>query len=321
MRLVSFVVPLYNEEETLMPLYEQIERVMERNKTPHFELIFVDDGSTDGSWGRVEELCQKFPAQVKAIRFRRNFGKAQALTAGFAYVKGDVVFTMDADLQDDPEEIPKFLEKIEEGYDLVSGWKQKRNDPLSKTLPSKLFNATTRKVSGVQLHDFNCGFKAYRKEVLSAIKLYGELHRYIPVLAHYQGFRIGEIAVSHNPRRHGKSKYGLERYVRGFLDLLTVIATTKYLQKPGHLFGGMGILFGVIGMSALTYLTVIKMMGEHIGQRPLLLFGVMMVVIAVQFISLGLIAELLVRNAEPSTIEHRFVAKINISDKDKVSIS
>lgn len=318
--MISFVIPLYNEEATLIPLYGHIERVMERSGLAEFEVLFVDDGSTDGSWRQLELLCQTHPSRVKAMRFRRNFGKAQALTAGFAVVRGDIIVTMDADLQDDPEEIPQFLQKLEEGCDLVSGWKRKRNDPLSKTLPSKLFNATTRKVSGVQLHDFNCGFKAYRKEVLSSIKLYGELHRYIPVLAHYQGFKIGEIVVSHNPRRHGKSKYGLERYMRGFLDLLTVVVTTKYLQKPGHLFGGMGILFGVIGISALIYLTVLKSMGERIGQRPLLLFGVMLVVIGVQFISLGLIAELLVRNAGTSPIEHRIVAKINLPDKDKVSI-
>ncbi|MDO8505859.1 MAG: glycosyltransferase family 2 protein [bacterium] len=315
--MISFVIPLYNEEATLVPLYEHIERVMERSGLYEFEILFIDDGSRDASWGQLELLCQKYPQRVKAIRFRRNFGKAQALTAGFARARGDIIITMDADLQDDPEEIPQFLRKIDEGYDLVSGWKRKRNDPFSKTLPSKLFNAITQKVSGVRLHDFNCGFKAYRQEVLASIKLYGELHRYIPVLAHYQGFRIGEIVVSHNPRRHGKSKYGLERYIRGFLDLLTVIVTTKYLQKPGHLFGGMGILFGVIGMGALTYLTVLKIMGEHIGQRPLLLFGIMMVVIAVQFISLGLIAELLVRNAGASTAEHRIVSKINIDDKDK----
>lgn len=316
--MVSFVIPLYNEETTLILLFEHIARVMERSGLHEFEVLFVDDGSTDGSWRQLELLCQKYPTRVKAMRFRRNFGKAQALTAGFAHVRGDIIITMDADLQDDPEEIPQFLQKIEEGCDLVSGWKRKRNDPLSKTLPSKLFNATTRKVSGVQLHDFNCGFKAYRKEVLVSIKLYGELHRYIPILAHYQGFKIGEIVVSHNRRQYGKSKYGLERYIRGFLDLLTVVVTTKYLQKPGHLFGGIGILFAVIGMSSLTYLTVLKIMGERIGQRPLLLFGIMMVVIAVQFISLGLIAELIIRSAKAPSIEHKVSKTINL-DENSVS--
>lgn len=301
--MISIIIPVHNEESTLVTLYEKIERVISNEKISDYEVIFVDDGSRDLSWQHITELSQSH-SHVKAIRFRRNFGKAKALSAGFSYSKGDVIITLDADLQDDPLDIPQFLKKIDEGFDLVSGWKIKRKDPLSKTLPSKLFNKITALVSGIELHDFNCGFKAYRRNVLKSIRIYGELHRYIPIMAHTQGFRIGETGIIHHPRLHGKSKYGWERFMGGFLDLLTVIATTKYLHKPGHLFGGIGIFFGVSGISILSYLSLLWLVGlGPIGGRPLLLFGVMMTIMSVQFISLGLLSELFIKNFEESKIE------------------
>ncbi len=295
---ISFVVPVFDEAPTLEPLFAQIQDVMQPLKRGNFEVIFIDDGSRDDSWQKISELVRRFPSRVRAARLRRNFGKAQALSVGFHLAVGEVIITMDADLQDDPREIPQFLAKLDEGFDLVSGWKYERHDPLSKTIPSKLFNQVARWLSGIPLHDFNCGYKAYRQDVLKAIRVYGELHRYIPILADHEGFRIAEIKVHHNPRTFGKSKYGWKRYVRGFLDLLTVTATTRYLQRPGHLFGGIGVTFGLIGFSILTYLTIVWFMGHRIGTRPLLAFGIMLSIIAVQFISLGLIAELLVRNAD-----------------------
>ena len=315
-RKISFVIPVYNEKDTLEELYKRIEAVMQKERYHDFEVIWIDDGSTDGSWECIDKLTRKHPKHIKAIRLRRNFGKAQGLSSGFLVATGDIIFTMDADLQDDPIEISNFINKIDEGYDLVSGWKFKRLDPLSKTIPSKIFNIFAQNISGIKLHDFNCGFKAYRKEVLNAIRVYGELHRYIPILAHHQGFRIGELKVLHHPREFGKSKYGLERYVRGGLDLLTVIATTRYLQRPGHLFGGVGISLGLVGFGILAYLVAVWFSGHHIGTRPLLSFGIMMVLMGVQFISLGLIAELLVRNSSTGTAtNHHILETIGISSK------
>jgi hypothetical protein len=217
---------------------------------------------------------------------------------------------MDADLQDEPREIPRFLEALDSGYDLVSGWKARRNDPLSKTLPSKVFNRITAWISGISLHDFNCGFKAYRREIIEHLQLYGELHRYIPVLAHDAGFKVGEIEVEHHPRRHGKSKYGFERYVRGFLDLVTILATTRYLQRPGHMFGGVGVVFGLLGGTVLTYLVVLWFLGQGIGSRPLLQFGVLLLMLSVQMISLGIIAELLIRISNPRDVTSLIVADV-----------
>ena len=255
---LSFVIPVKDEEATLCDLANGIFEVVEKMPV-HYEaeIIFIDDGSTDRSWDIMTELVKEFKGKVFALRFRRNFGKAIALEAGFRKAKGDIVFTMDADLQDDPVEIPAFLEKLKSGFDMVSGWKRNRQDPSSKTLPSRLFNKVTAFVTGISLHDFNCGYKAYRREVISSVRLYGELHRYIPVLAHDAGFRVGEIEVRHHPRLHGVSKYGWERYARGLLDLFTVLATTRWLQKPGHLFGGVGLLSGVLGFSVLLYLTIL----------------------------------------------------------------
>jgi len=221
---LSFVIPVKDESETLGTLYQGIsDTVIKMDSRNRFEVIFIDDGSTDSSWVEMTRLAEQYPKTVKAIKLRRNFGKAFALSSGFQKCQGDIIFTMDADLQDDPSEIPKFLAKIDEGFDVVSGWKNNRQDPLSKTLPSKLFNKMTAKLTGISLHDFNCGFKAYKKEVLEGIKIYGELHRYIPVLAHELGFISAEVSVKHNKREFGVSKYGWERYARGLVDLLTVV--------------------------------------------------------------------------------------------------
>jgi hypothetical protein len=289
---LSIVVPVYNEEGNLAELYRRLTAVLTALALP-FELILVDDGSTDGTWRAIQGLAAD--PRVAALRHRRNFGKARALANGFAAARGDVVVTMDGDLQDDPDEIPRFLTALaDDGYDLVSGWKQRRQDPLGKTLPSRLFNLTVSRVSGVPLHDFNCGFKAYRSEVVHSIRLYGELHRFTPVLAHAEGFRIGELPVRHHPRRWGRSKYGWQRLVKGFLDLLTVTFLTQYRQRPMHLLGLPGLVALGVGVALGLLLTFEKLVhGAAIGTRPLLLLAVLLVVIGTQFFGLGLLGELL----------------------------
>lgn len=297
-KLLSFVIPVKDEQDSLLELTEKILSTI-YNSCPGYEaeILYIDDGSSDDSWSVMEAISQQFSGVVKAIRFRRNMGKALALEAGFRACHGDIVFTMDADLQDDPKEIPCFLEMLDQDFDLISGWKHKRHDPLSKTLPSKLFNTITSMLTGIKLNDFNCGFKCYRREVVDNIHLYGEMHRYIPVLAADLGYRIGEIKVEHHPRVQGKSKYGLERYIRGFIDLLTVLATTHWLVKPGHLFGGIGVLLALIGGSSLLYLFFIWLFGEQaIGGRPLLIFGVLTLIASLQMLSLGVIAEFFVKS-------------------------
>src|SRR5207247_2576678 len=235
---------------------------------------------------------------VRAARLRRNFGESAALSAGFAQADGDVVVTIDGDLQDDPQEIPRLLAKLEEGFDLVSGWKARRRDRLSRRIPSRVFNVVTGWVSGLRLHDMNCGLKAYRAEVVKGLSIYGELHRFIPVLAHYRGYRVAELAVNHRPREHGRSRYGIERYLRGFFDLLTVTFIGRYRTRPLHLFGGLGLTLGFLGVAVLSYLTVLKIEGHAIGQRPLLILGVLLVVVGLQFFSLGLISELITSQHE-----------------------
>ena len=290
---VSVVVPVFNEVESLTELTERICASAASDKLDLVEILFVDDGSTDGSWAEMRRLSGENPV-VHAVRLRRNFGKAAALDVGVHQARGSIIVTMDADLQDDPVELVRFVEMIDQGYDLVSGWKKTRNDPLSKTLPSLLFNAVTSRVSGTRLHDFNCGYKAYRREVFDSIQLYGELHRYIPVLASALGYRIGEIAVRHHARKHGKSKYGVSRFLRGFLDLLTVVTITRYARRPAHLFGGVGAFVLLIGGTVLTYLTGLKLFtGADIGDRPLLLFGVMAVIVGVQLMLFGMLSELI----------------------------
>jgi dolichol-phosphate mannosyltransferase len=294
---ISVLIPVFNEEQTLGELAGQITSVLD-GLGKSFEILFVDDGSTDQSWPVIRELSRG-EARIKGLRMRRNFGKATALALASSKATGEIIITMDADLQDDPREIPHFLRKLEEGYDLVSGWKENRRDPVSKTLPSRFFNKITRMLTGIPLRDFNCGFKAARAEVYRNIALYGELHRYIPVLAHNQGYKIGEVAVLHHPRKAGQSKYGFERYARGFLDLLTVLLITRYGRRPGHLFGGIGIILGLAGSLALLYLGGLWVFGDApIGNRPLLFLGILLVILSVQLLSLGLLAELILNRTD-----------------------
>ena len=294
---ISVVVPVQDEEGNLPELHRRLSAALLALALP-YEVVFVDDGSTDGTWTALRALAAADPCVV-ALRHRRNFGKARALANGFAVVRGDAVVTMDGDLQDDPDELPRFLAMLNDGYDVVSGWKQRRQDPLGKTLPSHLFNAVVRRVSGVPLHDFNCGYKAYRREVVRTIRLYGELHRFTPVLAHAQGFRVGELPVRHHPRQWGRSKYGWSRLVKGFLDLLTVIFLTEYRQRPMHVLGLPGLLALAVGVVLGLYLTLEKLLtGAAIGTRPLLLLAVLLVVIGAQFFGLGLLGELLAHGAQ-----------------------
>lgn len=291
---ISVVVPLYNEEESLPELYEKIEESIRPMGKP-FEVIFVDDGSTDGSFGVLQRLHQKHP-EVMAIRFRRNFGKSAALSVGFREAQGEFVVTMDADLQDDPAEIPGLIEPLREGYDLVSGWKQKRHDPLSKTIPSRFFNFVTAQMTGIPIHDFNCGLKAYRSEVAKEINVYGELHRYIPALAHWSGYRVGERVVRHHPRKYGRTKFGISRFFKGFLDLLTVLFTTRYIRRPLHLFGVWGIISFLVGGAIDAYLSVEWMLGQtSLSNRPLFLVGFLFIIIGIQFVSIGLLGEMISR--------------------------
>ena len=289
--MLSVVVPLYNEERSVALLFDELESSLEPLGQP-WEAIFVDDGSTDGTFAALTRLHAAH-ANLRVVRLRRNFGKAAALSAGFEQARGDVVVTLDGDGQDDPAEIPRMLAKLDEGFDLVSGWKARRRDPLSRRVLSRVFNAVTSWVSGIQLHDMNCGLKAYRAEVVRGLNLYGELHRFVPVLAHAEGYRVAEVAVNHRPRAHGRSHYGVERYLRGFLDLLTVSFMGRYRHRPLHLFGGLGLVLGLAGLAILVYMTALKFMGEAIGHRPLLTLGVLLVVVGLQFFSLGLISELL----------------------------
>ena len=287
---LSILIPVMNEEGNLRELYDRLSSALAHIGLP-YEIIFVDDGSHDCTWVLVSELSHS-DKRVLGLRHRRNFGKAQALSNGFAIAQGDVIVTMDGDLQDDPDELSRFLAKLDEGYDLVSGWKQRRQDPLGKTAPSKLFNWTVRRSSGVQLHDFNCGFKAYRREVTSSIRLYGELHRFTPVLANAEGFRIAELPVKHHARTWGSSKYGWSRLTKGFLDLFTVIFLTQYRQRPMHLFGLPGLVSLALGVMLGVWLTFVKfVLDDSIGTRPALLLSVLLVVIGTQFFGLGLIGE------------------------------
>lgn len=292
---ISFVVPVCNEEATVAELYKRISGVIDTHSLGTFQVIFVDDGSTDHSWQVIQQLKSDHPDTTRAIRFRRNLGKAAALATGFDEAEGKTIITLDADLQDDPDEIPAFVEKLAEGYDCVSGWKQLRQDPVGKTLPSKAFNWATRAASGVKLHDFNCGFKAYRAEAAKSLDLYGELHRYIPVLLAAEGFTIAEIPVKHHRRTYGVSKYGWNRLIKGGLDLMTVIMLTRYLRRPGHFFGGGGILSGCIGFLILFYLTIQKLaLGVGIGSRPMFFLGILLMLLGVQLLTTGLIGELIV---------------------------
>jgi glycosyltransferase involved in cell wall biosynthesis len=296
--VISVVVPVHDEERSVEPLYDELRAALE--PLGEWEAVFVDDGSTDGSFSALTRLHAARP-NVKVVRLRRNFGKAAALSAGFRHADGDVVVTIDADLQDDPAEIPRLLAKLEEGFDLVSGWKAHRRDPLRRRIPSRIFNRVVGRVSGVRLHDLNCGLKAYRAEVVRNLRIYGELHRFIPVLAYDRGYRVAELPVNHRPREHGRSRYGMERYLRGFLDFLTVWFMGRYRHRPLHLFGTLGLAMGAIGTAILVYLTVVKISGEAIGHRPLLTLGVLLMVVGLQFFSLGLLSELITSHHEERT--------------------
>lgn len=296
---LSIVIPLYNEEESIGKLIEWIRNSLAPENLS-YEIIAVDDGSTDLSWNRLKELKEQF-SNLKAVKFRKNYGKSAALNTGFGLTKGNVVVTLDADLQDSPEEIPMLYKMIiEDNFDLVSGWKKKRHDPISKTLPSKFFNMMTRFLSGIKLNDFNSGIKAYKGVLVRSIEVYGEMHRYIPVIAKSAGFnKIGEKVVAHKPREFGYSKFGLERISRGFLDLLSISFIGKFAKRPMHFFGSIGMIFSVIGFFLLTYLTIEKIFfsSPGIADRPLFYLGILLVIVGVQLFIAGFLAELISRNS------------------------
>ncbi len=292
---LSVVIPLFNEDESLPELYQEIRDVCEKRfKT--YETIFIDDGSTDHSMEVLEKLNQA-DARVKVIQFRRNYGKSEALSAGFQAAAGDYVVTMDADLQDDPSEIPNLIDSLEAGYDLVSGWKKHRHDPLSKRLPSKLFNKVTSLLTGIKIHDFNCGLKIYRKEVIKSVNVYGEMHRYIPVLAQWEGFRVTERIVNHRARKFGKTKFGISRFTNGLFDLMTVMFFSKYTKRPLHLFGLLGLFSGLAGGGITLYLVLNRIIHRaYLSNRPLLFVGILLLIVGVQFISIGLLGEMITRS-------------------------
>ena len=290
---VSVVVTILNEDESLRELSQQIDRVL----SPRFsyEVIFVDDGSTDSSWKVIQELAATDP-RIRGIRFRRNYGKSSALQKGFDQIRGKYIATMDADLQDDPAEIPLMIDQMKsEDLDLVSGWKKVRHDPLSKTIPSRFFNKVTSLISGIKIHDFNCGLKVYRREVIDALVIYGEMHRYIPVLAKWEGFEgIGEKIVQHHPRKYGKTKFGLSRFLNGFLDLVTLLFIHVYFQRPMHFFGSIGVGFIALGSAITGYLVFMRVFFEqYLSNRPLLLFGILLLVLGLQFFSVGFLGEMM----------------------------
>lgn len=290
------MIPLLNEHDSLNELYGQLRSVLSQVVGGQYEIIFVDDGSTDGSFERILDI-RRHDVRVKGIRFRRNYGKSAALAIGFDHAQGDIIITMDADLQDDPSEIPNIIARIRDGADMVSGWKKTRHDPLGKTLPSKLFNFVVRRLTGIKLHDFNCGLKGYRSEAAQSLEIYGDMHRFLPVLVSMHGYSISELSVNHRPRKFGKSKYGIGRFMRGFLDLLTVLFMTRYVKRPLHLFGTMGAGLGFVGMVMDAWVTVEKFVwGVPMSNRPLALLGVLLIIVGVQLVSIGLLAELIVRN-------------------------
>ncbi len=292
---LSIVVPVFDEAESLPELADRIRAAMDAAGLS-FEVWLVDDGSRDASWATIEQL-HAHDDRFRGLRFRRNYGKSAALAAGFARAAGRNVATLDADLQDDPAELPAMIARLDAGADLVSGWKQKRNDPLEKTIPSRFFNGVTRWMSGIPLHDFNSGIKAYRGEVVKSVRVYGELHRYIPLLAKWEGYdRIEEQVVQHHARKYGTTKFGLERYLRGFLDLITVVFLTRFARRPMVFFGGLGTLSFVVGFGILLWLSVAKLFfGEPIGSRPLLTLGVTMLLLGAQSFLTGLLGEMIVR--------------------------
>ena len=298
-RLISIVIPVFNEKDSVEKLHREVTETAAKHGL-ELEIIFVDDGSTDGSWSVIRQISTQ-DQRVRAIRFRANFGKAAALSAAFKAVRGPICMTLDADLQDDPHEIPRFIAAIDNGLDVVSGWKKRRNDPFYKVIPSRFFNQLVGRLTGVWLHDHNCGMKCYRREVLQEVRLYGELHRFIPVLASARGFRIGELVINHRPRLFGSSKYGFRRYMRGFLDLLTVKFITRFSQRPQHFLGSVGLLSFSLGMLSLFYLAVTWVIRainpnapfDPLHQRPLMIYALGGVLLGAQLFSMGILAELM----------------------------
>lgn len=325
--MLSIVIPVLNEEESLLELHRQIVDVCQSNAI-NVEIIFIDDGSTDSSWQIICDLAEK-DQRVFGIRFRRNFGKAAALTAGMNAVRGDYIMMMDADLQDDPAEIPNFLAKIDEGFDVVNGWKERRLDPWHKVYPSKVFNWMVSSLNGLKLHDHNCGIKMFRAEVPREVRLYGEMHRFIAVLAHSRGFKVTEVPVHHRPRQFGYSKYGIKRFLRGFLDLLTVKFLTSFGQRPQHMLGGIGLLFFSLGTLGLVYLGLLWAFmnlipiiePSPIGGRPLLLYSVASLLLGAQGLSLGMLAELIVANTGRERDTYSVTERTSVSDDRPETVS
>jgi glycosyltransferase involved in cell wall biosynthesis len=320
---ISLVIPLFNEEESLPELTAWIDRVMQANELT-YEIWMVDDGSTDDSWAVIQQLHKENP-RLKGIKFQRNYGKSPALYVGFKHVNGDVVITMDADLQDSPDEIPELYRMIkEDGFDLVSGWKQKRHDPISKTLPSKFFNAVTRKVSGIQLHDFNCGLKAYRRNVVKSIEVYGDMHRHMPLLAKWAGFKnVGEKVVEHRARQYGYSKFGLSRLITGFLDLLSLMFVGKFGKRPMHLFGTLGTLMFLVGFCSVVYIGIMKTIalskglhGVLVVENPWFYIGLTSMILGTLLFVTGFLAELVARSS--SDRNNYLVEKVMEGEKSEV---
>lgn len=319
---ISVLAPLYNEEESLAELCKWIARVMTENNFL-YEIILVDDGSTDGSWQAINKLSRDNP-RIKGIRFNKNNGKSAALNVGFTCCKGEVVITMDADLQDSPDEIPALYQMIkEEGYELVSGWKKKRYDPISKTVPSKFFNYVTRQISGIKLHDFNCGLKAYKRDVVKSLEIYGEMHRYIPVIAKWNGFsRIGEKIVEHRPRKYGKTKFGIERFITGFLDLLSITFVSRFRKKPMHFFGTLGSLSFILGLGITVFLILQKIirLDRHLPVRdivdqPLFFLSLVALIIGAQLFLAGFLAEMMTMNSSKKN-DYLIIDKIGIQQPE-----
>ena len=300
---ISVIIPVYNERDSLNELTQSLKDTLDAYGR-NYELIFVDDGSKDGSFELLRDLMKTLLG-IRIVKFQMNYGKSAALSTGFESARGEYIVTIDSDLQDDPNEIPGLLDKLAEGFDLVSGWKKHRKDPVSKRLPSKIFNLVTSIATGIRLHDHNCGLKVYRRNVVKKISIYGELHRYIPAMAHALGFRVTEMIVQHHQRKHGKSKYGIWRYFAGFFDLLTVMFLTRFTTRPLHLFGSMGLMLFIVGIIINLYLTTLKYFyGEGIGDRPLLFLGILLILVGFQVFSLGLLAEMItkLRSKDDSTV-------------------
>ncbi len=297
---ISIVVPLFNEEESLVELHERLSKAVCSLEKP-IEFLYIDDGSTDNSMQVLSELHNKDP-QVRVVQFRRNYGKSAALALGFKEARGEFIVTLDADLQDEPYEIPNLVKTLEEGFDLVSGWKKIRKDPFIKKSTSKLFNFVTRKMTGLGIHDMNCGLKAYRREVTETVNVYGQLHRFLPVLAQWQGFKVGEVVVKHNPRKYGRTKFGASRFIAGFFDLVTVLFITRYTKRPLHLFGLIGLVSFAVGVGISAYLAVERLLlGKYLSDRPLLFLGILAIIVGVQFVSIGLLGEMITESRKDNT--------------------